>query len=437
MSPPRTPPRADGEEGPTPLLRKYQQLLQKHDALVRRLAEHNVEHISTFKLSTWALETSSSGLALLRGGRVALANSRWHELAHWPGPWQLQNGEHGEVPRMVRTLREVAVLETATVLAAGGPRFIRYRQAVGGHVVEVSAERVAAPGEMLVLVLARDITEQARSEEELEQARVALTQREHLRSLGEMAAGIAHDLNNTLNAMRLRLELLGRHPAVAAAPPSHLDALVRIVTDASTRISRLQSFARQQPEDSSEQVRLDEVVRDALDIARGDIDHRATREGVLVHVEVDLAPLPAVRGSATDLRFVFINLLLNARDAMPLGGTIRLCGRHEEGHVLLTVEDEGTGIPPEHLANVFRPFFTTKGDKGTGLGLSMAYGVVSRAGGTLTAANRKEGGAVFTLRFPVVTPDAPEKAGTARRRKPRKKAASRKSGRTRAPKKRS
>jgi signal transduction histidine kinase len=415
MTPPRTPPRGGAEEEPS-LLRKYQQLLQKHDALVRRLAEHNVEHISTFRLSSWALETTASALALLRGGRVALANSRWHELVRWPGPWRWQDGgtDAGAAVRTLRTLREVAVQETAALLAANdGPRVIRYRQEGGGRVVEVSSERVTAPGEVLALVLARDVTEQARAEEELEQARASLAQREHLRALGEMVAGIAHDLNNTLNAMRLRLELLGRHPTVAAAPPAHLDALVRIVADASTRVGRLQSFSRQQPEGSSELVRLDTLVRDAVEIARGDIVHRATREGVQVHVEVDLALLPPVKGSEADLRFVFINLLLNARDAMPHGGTIRVRGRHEDGRVILTVEDEGTGIPPEHLDAIFRPFFTTKGNKGTGLGLSMAYGVVSRAGGTLTAANRRRGGAVFTLTFP-----AAETATPPRHRKP-------------------
>lgn len=415
MTPPRPaqhPPEAEEE---LPLLRKYQQLLQKHDALVRRLAEHNAEHISTFKLSSWALETSASSLALLRGGRVVLANARWHELARLPGPWRWQGDGAGDAAaRPLRTLREVAVQETASVLAAEGPRVIRYRQEGGGRVVEVRSERVLAQGESMVLVLARDITEQARAEEELEQARASLAQREHLRALGELVAGISHDLNNTLNAMRLRLELLGRHPAVAAAPPSHLDALVRIVADASTRVGRLQSFARQQPEETSEMVRLDALVRDAVDIARGDIVHRATREGVEMHVEVDLAPLPPVRGSEADLRFVFINLLLNARDAMPQGGTIRVRGRHERGRVILTVEDEGTGIPPEHLDAIFRPFFTTKGSKGTGLGLSMAYGVVSRAGGTLVAANRKQGGAIFTLTFPDRAPPTPSS-----RKKPR------------------
>jgi len=108
-----------------------------------------------------------------------------------------------------------------------------------------------------------------------------------------------------------------------------------------------------------------------------------------------------VCGVAADLRYVFINLLLNARDAMPRGGTIRVRGSVAGGKAVVTVEDEGTGIPPEHLHSIFRPFFTTKGNQGTGLGLSMAYGVMARAEGSITAANRPEGGAVFTLTFPL------------------------------------
>jgi signal transduction histidine kinase len=111
-----------------------------------------------------------------------------------------------------------------------------------------------------------------------------------------------------------------------------------------------------------------------------------------------------VLGEAANLRYVFINLLLNARDAMPNGGTIRVRGTHTGSRVVITVEDEGTGIPKAHLHSIFRPFFTTKGSHGTGLGLSMAYGVMSRVGGSITAANRPEGGAVFTLTFPLQPP---------------------------------
>lgn len=251
---------------------------------------------------------------------------------------------------------------------------------------------------------------QARSEEERERARQALIEHEHLRALGEMASGIAHDLANTLNAMRLRLELIQRDTGLSEHQRGHLDALMHIVSDARERVSHLHDFARQRPGQArpGEPVQLAGVVREAVEIARADLEEQAARAGILVSVEVEVPPLLRVSGSAADLRYVFINLLLNARDAMPGGGTIRVRGHASNGQAILTVEDEGTGIPEEHLPSIFRPFFTTKGRQGTGLGLSMAQGVISRAGGTITAANRPERGAIFTLTFPALP--APEPA---------------------------
>ncbi|HEX8536482.1 MAG TPA: HAMP domain-containing sensor histidine kinase, partial [Cystobacter sp.] len=240
-----------------------------------------------------------------------------------------------------------------------------------------------------------------------------------LRGLGEMAAGLVHDLNNTLNSMKLRLDLIQRDTVFAERQRGNLDALVRIVSDAATRLHHLQDFARQAPESlPSEQVRLTDVVHEAVDIVRDDLAHRSAREGVPLRLEVEVPPLPPVNGSATDLRYVLINLMLNARDAMPRGGTIRVRGHAQPAQVVLTVADEGTGIPLENLHSIFRPFFTTKGDKGTGLGLSMAYGVVSRAGGTITAANRPEGGALFTLTFPLLSPSAPVQRASRGKRAP-------------------
>jgi signal transduction histidine kinase len=226
-------------------------------------------------------------------------------------------------------------------------------------------------------------------------------EQEHLRALGELASGIAHDLSNTLHSMKLRLEMIERDTEFAARQRGHLDALVRIVSDADTRLRHLRDFARQRPERASEQVQLADVIREAVEIARGDIEYCAARQGLSVRIELDVPPLPRVSGEATDLRYVFINLLINARDAMPHGGTIRVRGTRVRSRIVITVEDEGTGIPEAHLHSIFRPFFTTKGSQGTGLGLSMAYGVMSRAGGSITAANRPEGGAVFTLTFPL------------------------------------
>ncbi|WP_147442298.1 sensor histidine kinase [Corallococcus exercitus] len=396
------------------LLRKYRDLLMKHAALVTKLEERTTLHVSTFRLSSWALETSDSALAVLRTGRMVLANSRWHDLCRLRGPWRRIDGREHTGPEHA-SLREVGLAEAEAVLTRTdeGTHIMRYRQTRAAEplVLEVRTERVAGPAGGEVLVLARDVTVQALAEEELERARSTEVERAQIRALGELAAGIAHDLRNTLNAMRLRLEMLQRDTVIAQQSQRHLDALSRIVSDANGRVGRLQDFTRYKSGSTVELVQLVEVVRDAVDIARGGIEHRAQHTGKPLDLHVELPErLPLVAGSAMELRYVVINLLINARDAMPQGGTIHVRAGHRAKAVWLTVEDEGTGIPEEHLPNLFQPFFTTKGEKGTGLGLSMAHGVVTRAGGTLTAANRPEKGAVFTFRFPVAKAPARRKA---------------------------
>ncbi|WP_223641793.1 sensor histidine kinase [Corallococcus sp. EGB] len=416
MSPRRaSPPPSVPEPGvqePPGLLRKYRELMKKHAALVRKLGEHTRRQVITFQLSRWALETSDSALAVMNATTVVVANGRWHALGRLRGPWR--RDEDG-AERMA--LRDVGQAEAAAVLAftEGTARVARYRQArePQPRVLEVRTERVTGQMQGQVLVLARDITEQVRAEEELVIARSTLLEREKVRALGELAAGIAHDLRSTLNAMRLRLELLQHDVVPTGQGPQHLDALVRIVSDAEARVGRLQDFSRRKPGTARERVQLADVVRDAVDIIRGGIEHQARQGGHPVRLDVALPEgLPGISGSAMELRYVVINLLINARDAMPRGGTIRVRAFKAGKAVRLTVEDEGTGIPEEHLSSIFKPFFSTKGDKGTGLGLSMAHDVVTQAGGTLTAANRPEGGAVFLLSFPALKPAPdPERAG--------------------------
>ncbi|MHA7627748.1 sensor histidine kinase [Corallococcus sp. M7] len=419
MSPHREPPpgSSTGEDTvtrePQGLLHKYRELMKKHSALVRKLGEHTRRQVITLKLSRWALETSDSALAVMNASSVVLANSRWHELGRLRGPWRR---EDDGAERMA--LRDVGQAEAAAVLALPeGARVMRYRQVRDAQpqVLEVRAERVTGHMQGQVLVLARDITEQARAEEELATARATLLEREKVRALGELAAGIAHDLRSTLDAMRLRLELLQRDVAPTGQGQQHLEALARVVSDAEARVDRLQDFSRSKPGTVLERVQLMNVVRDAVEIVRGGIEHQARQGGHALRLDVELPNgLPQVCGSAMELRYVIINLIINARDAMPRGGVIRVRAFRFGRTVRLTVEDEGTGIPEEHLRDIFKPFFTTKGDKGTGLGLSMAHGVVTQSGGTLTAANRPEGGAVFTLTFPALKAAPPPARGGAR-----------------------
>lgn len=247
--------------------------------------------------------------------------------------------------------------------------------------------------------IAIEITEWVSMREELRRIQHELFRHERMRAVGELAAGLAHDLNNTLNAMKLRLSLLSNDTAMARHQ-SHLRSLNRFVNDAAARIERLHDFVRQSPTRPTEAVELGRVVREAVELVHSEIEEMATLAGHRIEIENRLpARLPRVSAISSELRHVLANLLLNARDAMPTGGSIEIGGRMEDGRVVVTVTDHGIGIPEGLLGRVFEPFFTTKGRRGTGLGLSMAREVMERFGGTISATNRSHGGAEFTLRF--------------------------------------
>lgn len=212
---------------------------------------------------------------------------------------------------------------------------------------------------------------------------------------------MAHDFNNTLNAMQLRLAILGADPECQERHAADLATLGRIVRDASETIGRLQDFAQQRRDRPLEPVDLALVIGEAIDMARSSVEEKSSLFGVPIRVDSAVPnPLPVV-GSPAELRQVFVNLLLNASDAMREGGTIRVEAEARDGAAIVKVADQGIGIPEEHLGRIFEPFFTTKGQKGSGLGLSIAYNMMTRLGGSISAANRSEGGAVFTLTLPL------------------------------------
>jgi signal transduction histidine kinase len=143
-------------------------------------------------------------------------------------------------------------------------------------------------------------------------------------------------------------------------------------------------------------VHLDELVGRAAAVLH--LDAFGT-EGITLHTQLD--GLPAVMGTPAELSHLFITLLRNAREAMPKGGQIDVSGSVRSGTVVVRVADEGTGIPDEVMPRLFEPFFTTKGENGTGLGLWLAASTMRRLGGAIRASNRRRGGTVFTLSFPI------------------------------------
>jgi signal transduction histidine kinase/ActR/RegA family two-component response regulator len=244
---------------------------------------------------------------------------------------------------------------------------------------------------------------QRRAEENLLKSREMLVEQERMRIAGQLAAGIAHDLNNTLNVIQLRFALVVQDQEVVAKHGVRLEAINRAIEDAAQTVARVRELGMRRVAGRNEAVQLAEIVSQAIDLTTTSIEGRYLASGKSIRIASCLeAGLPKVRGPASELRQVFLNLLLNASDAMPQGGTIRVESEIGQDTVTVRVCDQGTGIASQNLERIFEPFFTTKGPRGTGLGLSLARKVMDTIGGSIAASNQPAvDGAVFTLKFPI------------------------------------
>jgi PAS domain S-box-containing protein len=243
--------------------------------------------------------------------------------------------------------------------------------------------------------ITRDITDKKRAAEELEEARNALFQAQKLQALGELTGGIAHDFNNLITVVRGSAEMLKRSDLSEAKRDRYLDAIVETAERAAALTSHLLAFGRRQalkPQVIDVNVRLD---------ALADVLGRML--GSRIEVRLDLAPdLWRVEVDPAQLESALLNAAINARDAMPDGGTLTLstanCGPDE---VCITVADTGEGMAPEIVGRAFEPFFTTKAvGKGTGLGLSQIHGFAAQTGGRAEIASRPGEGTILRLFLP-------------------------------------
>ncbi len=250
------------------------------------------------------------------------------------------------------------------------------------------------------------------AEEEVLKSRETLVLQERLRLAGQLASGIAHDLNNTLNVVKMRLDALSQDEAVQSRHAARLRALDRAIEDAARTVARVRELGKGREAGSGETAQLCEIIAQAIELARSSIEAKSSLSGESIRITSNLPEqLPAVKGPAPDLRQVFLNLLLNAGDAIQQRGEIKIESSVEHGSVVVRVSDDGPGIAAEHIERVFEPFFTTKGAHGSGLGLSTARAIMDGIGGTICAANQPGGGAMFVLRFPFATAPAQQAGG--------------------------
>ena len=249
--------------------------------------------------------------------------------------------------------------------------------------------------------IGRDVQERKEREAAEQHFRDQLHQAEKLRVLGEMAAGVAHNFNNLLTSVLGYAELMTLNPELSENTRKNAQKIVDSGKRCSDIVRRIQTFGR--PIDLTETVPMDlnTIIKDTIDITRPRWKARPEREGITIDIETHLAPLPFVRSTASAWEEVLSNLIFNAVDAMPLGGTITITTSGTEEEVMLKVHDNGTGMDAETKARVFEPFFSTKDpDRGTGLGLSTVWALVQNLGGRIELESELGEGTEFTIFIP-------------------------------------
>ncbi len=233
---------------------------------------------------------------------------------------------------------------------------------------------------------------------------------EKFAALGRLSAGVAHEINNPVGGILTCIETMrGLEPG-----SERFDEYLTLVRSGLERIGKivrqLLTFARQRGGERRD-LDLNAILKEVMVLS---LFHNQDEE---VEVVLRFGDLPIIRAAPDLLNQIFLNLVLNALQEMPQGGTLTVSTRAENAQVHVSFRDTGRGIPEENLERIFEPFFTTKEvGVGTGLGLSVALGIIEAHGGTITAANREEGGAIFTVTLPIDSPvPVPEDAAEAMR----------------------
>ena len=240
------------------------------------------------------------------------------------------------------------------------------------------------------LVIFDDITDRAELERRLVQA-------DKLSSIGLLAAGVAHEVNTPLAVISTYAQMLGKQVAGDEQKSRMLDKIARQTFRASEIVNSLLNFSRTSTAELVE-VQINKVIQETLTL----LEHQMKNAAVEVRVTLD-PDLEPVKGNAGKLQQVFLNLFMNARDAMEPRGVLEVITRRGENGVEVDVIDTGHGIAPEHLSRIYDPFFTTKSaKKGTGLGLSVTYGIIQEHGGAIEALSKPGEGTCFHLEFPAI-----------------------------------
>lgn len=257
---------------------------------------------------------------------------------------------------------------------------------------------------------------------EFDRRREQAAHREKLAALGEIAFGVAHNVNNALTGILGRAHILQR-AASRAEIDKGLETIIKAANDGTQIIKRIQDFARQRSPHGLMPVSVAPILEDVREFTRSRWDGRAPEARILFDLRVPEDDL-IILGDAAELREVFVNMIYNAVHAMPEGGTLTLAAKEtvdrftKEKIIIIALSDTGMGMKDEVRRRVFDPFFTTKGMAGTGMGLSVSYGIIKRHQGIIEVESELGRGTTFRLTLPVAPPESElTKIRNARRRR--------------------
>lgn len=350
------------------------------------------------------LESLDDGLLVVGGDGGVV---RWnHALERLYG---LRRGE--AVGRALDQLFDAQVVSAISAARAaspnGGTEFrVPFHPRGGGRLGErllvnvTTVPMLPMPGREWAgtIVMFEDITARAQLEEQLRLS-------ERMASLGLLAAGVAHEVNTPLTGISSYTQMLLESAPADDPQRSVLEKIEKQTFRAARIVNGLLNLSRPTAADDSERsvIDLNTVAADVLSL----LEHQFDKGRVRVRRELAAEPVTVV-GFEFKLQQVFLNLFLNARDAMPSGGWLTVATRLEGGVAVAEVSDTGAGVPPEHLQRIFDPFFTTKGQgKGTGLGLSIAYGIVQEHNATIQCDSTVGQGTRFILTFAAAAQQTP------------------------------
>ena len=242
--------------------------------------------------------------------------------------------------------------------------------------------------------------------------RFRVIREQKFRTLGSLAAGVAHNINNRLTPVlgwtEMLQERLSADEPVAGEELKHaLNVIHQGASDSVETVRRLQEYSRPARVKGPEAVQLRDVLEQLLALTRPQWDNEAARRGIRYEIDLKADPAPAVLAVASEVREALLNILENALAAMPQGGRLTLHVRGEDDRAVVSISDTGKGMSPEVQRLAFEPFFTTRSTEGgTGLGLSLAQEIVQRYRGTISLSSAEGVGTTFTLSFPSITAEA-------------------------------